>query len=219
MENGRREDKTMGNRPSKFNPVLDKIFLAELAIDGNVRRAAHVAGLDPSSTYKRRLKSPELAEAWEDALRTAGERLEEEAHRRAVKGVGKRLFHQGVPVYEYRTVVDEDGNPMRDEEGRDLRELVRDDKGQPVQAVEYTYSDSLLTTLLKANLPHKYRENTSIEMSGTLEVAELSDNEKARRVAFLLQKGLLNARKGPSVDATEASYTEVPTEDDDDLVG
>ena len=59
----------------------------------------------------------------------------------------------------------------------------------------------------------------SIEMSGTLEVAELSDNEKARRVAFLLQKGLLNARKGPSVDASEASYTEVPTEDDDDLVG
>jgi len=39
-------------------------------------------------------------------------------------------------------------------------------------------------------------------------------------VAFLLQKGLLNARKGPSVDASEASYTEVPTEDDDDdLVG
>ncbi len=208
----------MANRSPVLNGTRYKIFLEELATDGIASRAFSVAGLDPSTTYKIKRQNAEFSEAWEDALRTAGERLEQEAHRRAVKGVGKRLFHQGAPVYEYRTVVDEDGNPVKDEDGRDIRELVRDDKGQPVQVVEYTCSDSLLTTLLKANMPHKYRENTSIEMSGTLEVAELSDNEKARRVAFLLQKGLLNARKGPSVDASEASYTEVPTEDDD-LVG
>jgi hypothetical protein len=208
----------MTNQSPTLTPTRYRIFLEELAVDGIASRAFSAAGLDPSSTYKRRRENPEFAEAWEAAISRAGERLEAEAQRRAMVGVAKRLFHQGQPVYEMRTVIDEDGTPVRDEHGGEVRELVRDASGQPVQVVEYVASDSLLTTLLKANLPHKYRDNASVEMTGAnggpVRI-ELSDHEKASRIAFLLQKGLMEARKGPPADDQVATYTEVPDEEDD----
>lgn len=202
-----------------------ELFLNTLAEDGNASRAILVSGWDRREVYKQRQKDPDFAEAWEEALAAAADRLEAEALRRAAGGVAKPLYHQGQPVYLYRTIVDENNVPQRDEDGRELREVVRDDKGQPVQAVEYTYSDSLMALMLRGAKPEKYREKSAVELTGAgggpLEVTPVSETERARRIAFTLQQGLLAARQG-TVVATQtpqaASEAEGEGDDMDDLL-
>jgi hypothetical protein len=86
---------------SKPENIADKtyaLFIAELTKDGNVSRAAHVAGVDRSNAYQKRLKDAEFAERWENAIETAADALEAEARRRAVEGTDKGVWHQGVQV-------------------------------------------------------------------------------------------------------------------------
>lgn len=47
------------------------------------------------------------------------------------------------------------------------------------------YSDTLAIFLLKAHAPEKYRERTSVEMSGSLEINKLSDDELDQEIAAL----------------------------------
>lgn len=210
---------------SELTAVKDKWFFEALAEDGNATRAALVAGYEAKSVYRKKRTDPAFAEAWEEALVAAADRLEAEALRRAAQGVTKPLYYQGQPVYLYRTVVDENNVPQRDEDGRELREVVRDDKGQPVQAVEYSYSDSLMALMLRGAKPEKYREKSAVELTGAgggpLEVTPVSETERARRIAFTLQQGLLAARQG-TVVATQtpqaASEAEGEGDDMDDLL-
>ncbi len=188
--------------------VKEAWFLEALAEDGNVSRAATAAGFDRKTAYRRRGTDPKFAEAWDNALAIAADRLEAEALRRAVQGVTKPLYYQGQPVYLYRTVVDENNQPVLGEDGRELREVVRDAEGQPVQAVEYIYSDSLLTTMLRGAKPEKYRDNKStVEVSGpgggAIELTAVSETERARRIAFTLQQGLIAAQQGTVVSSQE----------------
>lgn len=71
-------------------------FLGELAIDGNVSRAALASGVDRSNAYQRRLKNPVFAERWETAVETAIDAIQAEAFRRAVEGVSEPVFYKGV---------------------------------------------------------------------------------------------------------------------------
>lgn len=71
-----------------------KAFLAAYAEAGNITRAAELAGVDRTSHYKW-LNDPEYAEAFKAADEQAGDRLEQEARRRAVEGTQKPVFHQG----------------------------------------------------------------------------------------------------------------------------
>jgi len=194
-------------------------FLEALAEDGNVTRAAMVSGYDRRSVYRKRQGDRTFAEAWDDAVDSAGDLLEAEARRRALSGVTKPLYHQGQPVYLYRTIVDENNEPQRDEDGRELREVVRDANGQPVQAVEYTYSDTLMTLLLKGAKPEKYREKANLELTGAgggpLELSAVSDTERARRIAFTLQQGLIAAQHG-TVVATQTPQAEFEAEGEGD---
>ena len=70
-------------------------FLWELSRSGNVQHSAGVAGVDTKTVYNHRNRSPEFSEAWDEALEDAIQRMEAEAHRRAVHGVDKPVFHNG----------------------------------------------------------------------------------------------------------------------------
>ena len=73
-----------------------EIFLSELALDGNVSRAAAAAGCDRSSVYQYARAHPEFKERWDTAVETAIDAIQAEAFRRAVEGVAEPVFYKGV---------------------------------------------------------------------------------------------------------------------------
>ncbi len=73
-------------------------FLAEYSKIGNASKASRIVGIVPT-THKRWLeKEPKFRKLFEEAREEAADYLEFEAWRRAVQGVDKPIFHQGVVV-------------------------------------------------------------------------------------------------------------------------
>jgi hypothetical protein len=112
-------------RKLKLTPARQEQFLKALAETGSVATSAALAGTSRTRVYELRKADQEFAGAWEDAEEIATDRLEEEARRRAVKGVEEPLVSAG--------------------------KLVRDENGQPITVTRY--SDNLLLALLKAHRP------------------------------------------------------------------
>jgi len=112
-------------RKLKLTPARQEQFLKALAETGSVATSAALAGTSRTRVYELRKADQEFAGAWEDAEEIAADRLEEEARRRAVKGVEEPLVSAG--------------------------KLVRDENGQPITVTRY--SDNLLLALLKAHRP------------------------------------------------------------------
>jgi hypothetical protein len=100
-------------------------FLDALSETGSVTTAVEVAGTSRTRVYELRKADPAFATAWEEAEEIAADRLEDEARRRALKGVPEPLVSAG--------------------------RLVRDDDGQPIMVQRY--SDNLLLALIKAHRP------------------------------------------------------------------
>ena len=73
-------------------------FLDELAETGNVTHSCRVAAIPYNTAYKWRREIQEFAEAWDDALEMAADKLEKEAMRRAYEGVDKPVFQNGRQV-------------------------------------------------------------------------------------------------------------------------
>lgn len=113
-------------------------FIAELALRGNVSDAAKAAAIDRRTAYRWKESEPEFAAAWEDALETAIDAMEREAHRRAFKGTRKPLI----------------GRVAKDQDG--------------IITYVTEYSDALATLLLKAHRPEKYRERSQVEHTGEI---------------------------------------------------
>ena len=120
-------------------------FLTELAARGNVSAAAAAAGLSRVTFYEWRSADSAFAAAWDEALETAIDAMELEARRRAVEGVEKPLI----------------GRVGKDQDG--IITVIRE------------YSDSLMTLLLKAHRPEKYRERTDVQHHGTIEIEYVND--------------------------------------------
>jgi hypothetical protein len=59
-------------------------FLTALSVGRSVTKACEIAGIPRRTAYYWKSESPEFAEAWEDALETSVEELEEEVRRRAL---------------------------------------------------------------------------------------------------------------------------------------
>ena len=175
-------------------------FLLSLAETGELRRACMSIDVPVWLIFQWRKKDAQFAEDWAAALEAGKTILEAEAYRRAIEGTRKPLFYQGQPIYQYRTLVDEFGQPMLDEQGRDIREVIRDENGQPVQAAEVNYSDSILMAMLKAHVP-AYQDKAKLELTGAgggpIETKNLSELEVARRIAYTLHRGALAARATP----------------------
>lgn len=91
------------------------------------------------------------------------------------------------------------------------RAVVGTEKGvwhQGVQVgTETQYSDSLLALALKARRPSLYRDNSRVELGNVPGESFKTDSptETARRVAFLLAKGVRAAAEAPPDDGEDLS--------------
>lgn len=97
---------------------------------------------------------------FEAAKVEAAQILEDEAIRRAHEGVLKPLTYRGRFSYKTRPRKDANGNVIRDKEGR----VQTEEYGAPLAIREY--SDGMMMFLLRGFMPGKYRENSSVELSG-----------------------------------------------------
>ena len=73
-------------------------FIAHLANGGTVSKACELAVVGRATAYRHRQSDEDFALAWADAEQESTERLEEEAFRRAFKGVRKPVHYQGLVV-------------------------------------------------------------------------------------------------------------------------
>lgn len=113
------------------NRARQRAFLVAFTKTGTVTRAAKAARVE-RRTHTNWLKDDAYAEAFEDAKEMAADYLEDEARRRALKGLVRYRFSK-------------DGTPLT----------------HPVTKKPYyelEYSDHLLVALLKGNRPSKFRD-------------------------------------------------------------
>lgn len=128
----------------KLTEKRKEVFLRVLAETGVAKAAARAASPhgrgDSTATFRDEARrDPRFAAAWREALREADERLEEEAHRRAVTGIKEPVFQKG--------------------------ERVVDANGEPAFVVRY--SDRLLELLLRARVD-KFVERRELHHSGSV---------------------------------------------------
>lgn len=115
-------------------------FLQVLSMRGIISDAADAAGLTRAVFYKWRDSDPVFADAWQEAQERAIENAEREAYRRAVEGWDEPVF----------------GRVAKDQDG-EIGSIRR-------------HSDTMLTLVLKALKPEKYREKIDHEHRGTVNV-------------------------------------------------
>ena len=81
-------------------PTYQRRMLEALALGMSPMRAANAAGVGRSTAYLWRQEDPEFAAKWDEAVAEGIDRLEDEAFRRAVKGVKRPVYRGGVLVGE-----------------------------------------------------------------------------------------------------------------------
>lgn len=136
-------------------------FLACFRECGNVSQAARSVPISRFTHYDW-LETEEYRIAFSDAQEEAADRLEQEARRRAVHGtVNIKFTKQGIPVRDPRKA-DDDPDPWY---------------------YEHVYSDILLSRLLCAHRPEKFRTNISQEISGP-GGGPIEQNHAVRQIAI-----------------------------------
>lgn len=124
------------DKTSRLSPK-QRAFLAAFAGYGSITLAARAAKCDRQAHYAWLKESAIYPAAFAEAEEQACANLEGEAYRRAHRGVEKVVTYQGKPVFY-------NGKPL----------------------VEHQFSDTLMVFLLKGMRPKKYRDNSSVEMTG-----------------------------------------------------
>ena len=74
------------------------LFIATLSETADVSESCATARITRHSCYQKRSKDKEFAQRWDDALDVGMVKLEEEAVRRALKGVPKPVFYKGQKI-------------------------------------------------------------------------------------------------------------------------
>lgn len=82
-------------KAKKIRHPKKRAFLAAYAENGNVTQAAEIADVDRSLHYVWLHDDETYADAFKAAQGQAGDRLEQEARRRAIEGVEKPVFYKG----------------------------------------------------------------------------------------------------------------------------
>lgn len=148
-------------------------FLKAYAEHGVVKYACKYAGIS-RQTYKNwRDNDPAFATLLPEVIEDAHDTLEHAAYEQAVTGIYEPLVSMGQPVYEHIPVLEKNGEPVLDSKGRPKMK-----RGKLM--TKRVLAPSLLQTLLKANLPEKYKDKQSMELTG-------KDGE-ALQVTFYLPK-------------------------------
>jgi hypothetical protein len=132
-------------------------FLAAYAKAGNLSEAARVAKVSRANHYEW-LQDSEYERAFALAHAEACEYLETEARRRAVTGIAEPVVYQGRLTYE--PLMNKDGSVKVNAEGNPLY--------SKVPLCIRKVSDVLLIFLMKAAMPHKYRDNYAGEVKDEL---------------------------------------------------
>jgi hypothetical protein len=154
-------------------------FLAAYVRTASITKAARAARIERQLHYRWLVDDPAYPKQFEAAQREAAQILEDEAIRRAHEGIVKPLTYKGRFQYKQRPKRNPDGSYV-EEHGRKVYE----DYGAPLAVREY--SDGMMMFLLRGFLPGKYRENSSVELSGPggapisvadPRLAELTDEE------------------------------------------
>ena len=144
-------DDTAQNATPKKRPRWAKGFLASLAQSGNVRLACEAADVDRRTVYRLRAADEAFASDWETALDESADLLEQEARRRAERGVQRLKFHNGSAIMVQ--ALSPEGMPLVNVDGQPIM----------VPYVEHEYSDTLMIFLLKGIRPEKYRERSDVK--------------------------------------------------------
>lgn len=172
-----------GQRLSKSERTAKQtIFLKAFRIMGNMRAACLQADVTRQTAYEWLKSDPTFADSFKEAEGEAVEFLEAEAFRRAVTGIDRPVVSRGEAVY-----------------GKD---------GELLTTKEY--SDPLLTLLLKAHKPEKYRERPpEIKVNTAVIVSEAKDRllEKLRKLPEP-EPAFVDASPGDVSDAGEAEEGE-----------
>src|SRR5262249_16287637 len=87
-------------------PAIVEPFLAELAHGASVTAAAEYAGVSRAMVFRWRRDELEVARRWDEGIQMGVDRLEDEAHRRAVHGVARPVYQGGAKVGEIREYSD-----------------------------------------------------------------------------------------------------------------
>lgn len=74
------------------------LFLAHMAVTGNVSDSCRQARISRPTVYRIRREVPSFKDAWNSAMKMARDNLEREAWRRAVDGVERKVFQGGKTV-------------------------------------------------------------------------------------------------------------------------
>jgi hypothetical protein len=127
-------------------------FLKAYRITANITGAERACKLRPGTHHDwMQAKETIYRKAFLDIQAEMGQILEDEALRRAHEGVKRMQFYKGKPLRQGRKIV-----------------------------YETEYSDQLLVLLLKGFLPEKYRERTTVEHSGSIDLVERLTAAKQR---------------------------------------
>jgi hypothetical protein len=81
-------------------------FLAHLATEGNIGKACRFSGVSRSTIQRMRADVPEFGSAFASAMENAGDVVDAEIYRRAVKGVVRPIYQGGKQVGEVREYSD-----------------------------------------------------------------------------------------------------------------
>jgi len=193
----------MTNAHSTIKAATRKAFLDCLREKGNVTAAARLVGIDRATAYRWRDADADFAQAWDDAIEEAADLIELEAHRRAVSGIDEPVIYQGDVTYVYER--DSQGRVVydtveREENGLDgktitvtdrIPRLALDAQGKPLTLSKRVYSDALMALLLKAHRPDKYRENSKIELNGSMSLSAMTEDEIRAELALLTAAGVM----------------------------
>ena len=169
----------------KLTPEKLTAFCAALAETCRVDKACKAVGVSRVTAYKWREVMPEFRASWDAALKVGITALEDEAHRRAFEGVAEPVVHQGQFTPLMTEEIDEEGNPVLDDEGRPKMKPRLDENGEPMVASVRKYSDTLAIFLLKAHDPDKYRDRSSVDLKANMSINEMSEAELAAELAAL----------------------------------
>jgi hypothetical protein len=160
--------------------VKQAAFLAAYAACGFIGKAAIAAGCCRTTHSIKWMKQPFYVQKFAGAQAAANELLEVEARRRAVDGVIKLKFYKDKDTGEALPVIDPRTR-------------------QPY--VEYEYSDTLLTLLLKAHMHEKYAERQKVENTGSMTI--LDPAIQAALIEFETEEVPAN----PPIDESDAETT------------
>jgi hypothetical protein len=95
--------KTRITRNAAAHDAYKQLVVKALAKGKSPAWAAEEAGIGRSTAWLWRKNDPEFAAAWDEAVTEGVDRLEDEAHRRAVEGYNSRpIYHKGKKVGEIR---------------------------------------------------------------------------------------------------------------------